>query len=444
MINITKHHDTHQPQTGAIVESLRRNNYNRKKIMDHTSQADISKFFIAGINYKKTDATVRGMFAINNDQYANILTLAPAYGLHSLFIISTCNRTEIYGFADNAGQLINLLCTQTTGDAANFSRLAYIKNGIEAVEHLFEVGAGLDSQILGDYEITGQLKQSVKFAKGYNFVNSFLERLVNSVFQSSKMIRNETALSSGTVSVSYAAVEYIKKHINLCSGRKILVVGIGKIGRNTCKNLVDYLGTTNITLINRSEEKAAELAAELGLTYAPIEELATQVESADVILVAANAAEPIILKSHLEHKNTKLVIDLSIPYNVEVRAAELANISLVNVDMLSKINDDTLLKRRAEIPKAKCIIAQNMAGFMDWYTMRKNAPALNAIKSKLVYLYMQHFSENKGDPDKCPVIAAEKKIQKVINGLAGKMRGESQHGCNYIAALNEFIVSVDH
>jgi glutamyl-tRNA reductase len=412
--------------------------------MDQTSQADISKFFIAGINYKKTDATVRGMFAINNNQYANILTLAPAYGLHSLFIISTCNRTEIYGFADNAGQLINLLCTQTTGDAANFSRLAYIKNGIEAVEHLFEVGAGLDSQILGDYEITGQLKQSVKFAKGYNFVNSFLERLVNSVFQSSKMIRNETALSSGTVSVSYAAVEYIKKHINLCSGRKILVVGIGKIGRNTCKNLVDYLGTTNITLINRSEEKAAELAAELGLTYAPIEELATQVESADVILVAANAAEPIILKSHLEHKNTKLVIDLSIPYNVEVRAAELANISLVNVDMLSKINDDTLLKRRAEIPKAKCIIAQNMAGFMDWYTMRKNAPALNAIKSKLVYLYMQHFSENKGDPDKCPVIAAEKKIQKVINGLAGKMRGESQHGCNYIAALNEFIVSVDH
>jgi len=137
--------------------------------MDRTSQADISKFFIAGVNYKKTDATIRGMFAINTDQYANILTLAPASGLHSLFIISTCNRTEIYGFADNAGQLINLLCTQTTGDAATFTGLAYIKNGIQAIEHLFEVGAGLDSQILGDYEITGQLKQSVKFAKGYNF-----------------------------------------------------------------------------------------------------------------------------------------------------------------------------------------------------------------------------------------------------------------------------------
>ncbi|MBB3058787.1 glutamyl-tRNA reductase [Mucilaginibacter gotjawali] len=412
--------------------------------MDHTSQADISKFFIAGINYKKTDAAIRGMFAINNDQYANILTIAPESGLHSFFIISTCNRTEIYGFADNVGQLINLLCTQTTGDSETFNRLAYIKNGADAVEHLFEVGAGLDSQILGDYEITGQLKQSIKFAKGYNFINCFLERLVNSVFQSSKMIRNETALSSGTVSVSYAAVEYIKENINLCAGRKILVIGIGKIGRNTCKNLVDYLGTTNITLINRSEEKAAELAAELGLAYAPIEDLAAEIKNADVILVAANAAEPIVLKSHLEGKNTKLVVDLSIPYNVEASAGELPNVSLVNVDALSKINDNTLMKRRAEIPKVKCIIAQNMAGFMDWYMMRKNAPALHAIKSKLVYLYMQHFSDIKGDADKCPVMAAEKKIQKVINGIAGKMREEKQHGCNYIEAINDFIVSVNN
>jgi len=412
--------------------------------MDHFSQADISNFFVAGINYKKTDATIRGMFAINNDKYANILTLAPSFGLHSLFIISTCNRTEIYGFAENAGQLIDLLCTQSTGSKKTFESLAYIKNGIAVVEHLFEVGAGLDSQILGDYEITGQLKQSVKFAKNYNFINCFLERLVNSVFQSSKMIRNETVLSSGTVSVSYAAVEYIRENIKKCAGRKILVVGIGKIGRNTCKNLVDYLETTNITLINRSEEKAAELAAELGLKYTPIEDLSAQIESSDVILVAANAAEPIVLTSHLQNKGYKLIVDLSIPYNVEASAANLPNISLINVDALSKINDETLLKRSAEIPKVKCIIAQNMAGFIDWYTMRKNAPALNAIKSKLAYLYMQHFSEIKGDPDKCPVIAAEKKIQKVINGLAGKMRGENQHGCHYLEALNEFIVSVDN
>src|SRR5260370_42148231 len=105
--------------------------------------AELSKFFIAGINYKKTDAAIRGMFAINNEQYTNILNLAPAHNLHSLFIISTCNRTEIYGFADDATRLIDLLCTQTTGNKETFAGLAYIKNGIDAVEHLFDVGAGL-------------------------------------------------------------------------------------------------------------------------------------------------------------------------------------------------------------------------------------------------------------------------------------------------------------
>jgi len=411
--------------------------------MNPSSTTDISKFFVAGINYKKTDATVRGMFAINKDQYENILRLAPLYHLDSLFIVSTCNRTEIYGFANDVSTLVDLLCTQTTGSAETFTGLAYIKNGVEAIEHLFEVGAGLDSQILGDYEITGQLKQAVKISKAYNFINCFLERLVNSVFQSSKMIRNETALSSGTVSVSYAAVEYIKQNIHLCTGRKILVVGIGKIGRNTCKNLVDYLGTTNITLINRSEDKAAELAGELGLHFAPIGELTTQVEASDVILVASNAPEPVILASQLEHTGTKLIVDLSIPCNVEPAAAGLQHISLVNVDALSKINDETILKRKAEIPRVRCIIAQNIAAFMEWHQTRQYAPTLNAIKLKLGYLYLQHFSSVKGDPSKCPVMSAEKKIQQVINGLAGKMRGQNQRGCQYLEAINEFLVSVD-
>src|SRR5450432_4021979 len=223
---------------------------------------DISRFFIAGINYKKTDAAIRGQFAVSHDQYEKILALAPAHGLSELFILSTCNRTEIVGFAEDAAQLIALLCTQTAGTMETFWELAYCKNGQGALEHLFGVAAGLDSQILGDYEIVGQLKQAVKFARERGFIGSFLERLVNCVLQSSKVIKNKTALSGGTVSVSFAAVQYIKENVEIAAGKKILLIGTGKIGRNTCKNLVDYLGTTNITLINRSEEKAAELAAE--------------------------------------------------------------------------------------------------------------------------------------------------------------------------------------
>src|SRR5271169_1553723 len=165
-------------------------------------RVDISNFFIAGINYKKTDAETRGQFAINNDQYENIIDLAPLYNLDALFVLSTCNRTEIFGFAESPSQLIDLLCTQTTGDKKTFTRLAYIKSGEQAVEHLFNVSAGLDSQILGDYEIIGQLKRAVKFSKDRGFINCFLERLINCVLQSSKTIKNDTALSGGTVSVS--------------------------------------------------------------------------------------------------------------------------------------------------------------------------------------------------------------------------------------------------
>ncbi|MEJ7679608.1 MAG: hypothetical protein WKG06_17455 [Segetibacter sp.] len=203
----------------------------------------ISKFFLAGINYKKTEAVVRGQFAINNDQYANILNIAPSLGLFELFILSTCNRTEIYGSADNPSQLINILCTQTTGTKEIFSELCYVKQGDDAIQHFFEVGAGLGSQILGDYEIIGQIKLAVKFAKERGFVSAFSERLVNSVIQSTKVVKNQTALSGGTVSVSFAAVQYIKKNVSKIGSKNILLLGVGKIGRNTCKNLVDYLHT---------------------------------------------------------------------------------------------------------------------------------------------------------------------------------------------------------
>src|SRR5688572_4605924 len=196
----------------------------------------ISNFYVAGINYKKSDASVRGQFAICNEQYSRILERAEEQGLDEVFIISTCNRTEIYGFAYCSHQLVELLCTETAGDVDCFKQSAYIKTGEEAIEHLFTVGAGLDSQILGDYEIVGQIKSAVKFAKEQGFVGAFTERLCNCVLQSSKLVKNNTELSGGTVSVSFAAVQYIRQAVADPSSKNILLLGTGKIGRNTCKN----------------------------------------------------------------------------------------------------------------------------------------------------------------------------------------------------------------
>jgi glutamyl-tRNA reductase len=322
--------------------------------------------------------------------------------------------------------------------------IAYAKKGNEAVEHLFNVAAGLDSQILGDYEIIGQIKKAVKFSKEYNFMGACLERLVNTVLQSSKLIKNTTSLSGGTVSVAFAAVQYIKEKVSNVSDKKILLLGTGKIGRNVCKNLVDYLEAKDIILINRTGGKAAELANELGLQYASLEELPKQIDEADIILVATNSADPVIFESHVVNSGNKLIIDLSIPYNVEKNAQNLANITLVNVDELSKIKDETLHKREAEIPKAKAIISNHIKDFMEWYAMRKNVPVLKAVKDKLRTINSSRLFNNSTAAQaqaKITYLNPEEKIQKVINGMAIKMRNQNQRGCYFIEAINEFMAT---
>ncbi len=399
----------------------------------------IDNFWVVGINYKKTDASVRGLFAVNGEQYNEALTNAPTHGLSELFILSTCNRTEIYGFANSAQQLANLLCSVCTGDAATFAQLSYAKSGCAAFEHLYHVAAGLDSQILGDYEILGQIKTAVKHAKAGNFIGAFTERLVNSALQASKAIKTYTELSGGTVSVSFAAVQYIKQYVEAAAGnindKKIVLLGTGKIGRITCRNMKDYLGTQNITLINRTEETAKELATELDLRYAPIETLNEELKDADIILVSTNAVAPVVMKEHLEGKGAKLVIDMSVPCNVAIEAQQLESITFVDVDMLSKIKDETLQNRKAEIPKAVSIINEHINEFRTWYDMRKHVPVLIAVKDKLKGLNIESAEET----PTAEAIVPDEKIQKVINTLATRMRSDNTHGCHYIQAINDYI-----
>ena len=416
-------------------------NLNRSTLMKANTTRELYKFHVAGINYKKTDASIRGEFAIGKDEYAALLDLAPFYGIEEVFILSTCNRTEIYGFGETARELIELLCARTVGSISTFCSLSYTKSGIEAVQHLFEVGAGLDSQILGDYEIIGQLKQAVKYARERLFIGNFLDRVTNTVLQSSKTIKNQTSLSSGTVSVSFAAVQYIKENIQQVNDKPILLIGTGKIGRNTCKNIIDYLGTTNITLVNRTDATAHELANELGLKSGSLADLPLLVQDAAIILVATNSQSPTLLYNHLKDSGPKLIIDLSIPYNVETSVAELPGVTLINVDELSRLKDKTLLKRKAEMPKARMIIEKHIGEFLEWYEMRRRVPMLRAVKLRLetlssCRLYSTYSSLHSLTS---PVADSNEQIRQVINSMALKMRSQDLHGCQYIEAVHDFI-----
>lgn len=409
--------------------------------MNRNKLTDLSKFFVAGINYKKTDTSVRGSFAIGHEQYENLLQSANTRGLNELFVLSTCNRTEIYGFAETSDQLITLLSDHTQGSKELFESLAYCKSGIDAIRHLFQVSAGLDSQILGDYEIVGQIRQAVKFARERKFIHSFMERIVNSVLQSSKVIKNETELSGGTVSVSFTAVQFIRERWQSIDDKKILLLGVGKIGRSTCKNLIEYLGTKEITLINRTEEKAADLASELGLRFASADQLEELLAESDIVLVATNAPEPVIFKDQLENKGKKLILDLSIPCNVEKQAGDLENITLVDVDELSKLKDETLLMREKEVPKAMEIITTHLNDLMEWYEMRKHVPVLKAVKTKLKEIHNSSLIIHSSFDDAFLNNNPDEKIQRIINGMATKMRIRNQRGCHYIEAINEFIAA---
>ena len=428
---------------------------------------NISDFWVTGLNYKKTDASIRGLFSVNNDQYTELFAKAAEFGISEFFILSTCNRTEIYGFGNNVNQLVDFLCSVGGGDTDTFLNLSYTKNGYDAISHLFQVGAGLDSQILGDYEILGQLKNAVKFAKAGGFIGAFTERLVNAVIQASKAIKTHTALSGGTVSVSFAAIQYIREFFEgpsltpnmTCpstshlmtdpargstvaspvSDKKIVLVVTGKIGKSTCRNLIDYLGTHNITLINRTEETAVSLAHELKLHSAPMEALESEIQNADIILVSTSATEPVILKRQLEGHGSKLIIDLSVPCNVEATAKELPGITVVDVDLLSKIKDETLQNRKSEVPKAIAIIDEHIAEFKEWYDMRKHVPVLKEVKSKLEGIHIDPIFLNGEVLNTAEYEIDEEKIQKVINSLATKIRHNNTLGCNYIQAINEFI-----
>ena len=264
--------------------------------------------------------------------------------------------------------------------------------------------------------------------------------MINSVLQASKNIRTNTFLSGGTVSVSFAAIQYIKSTCAGSHGKSILLLGAGKIGSNTCKNLACYLPGTPVKLLNRTTEKARELANEFGFAYDDFENIHACINEADIIVVATNSNEPLIFKEYFSENTEKLIIDFSVPSNVEEEVKKLKMVTCINVDDLAKIKDETLQKRVGEIPHVREIITQHLNAFLQWHGMRTHIAVLKDVKDKLLTLRPHQVKISDGPS--C-TFSAEDKIQKVISGMAVKMRKHNQPGCHYIEAINDFISTAE-
>jgi len=340
-------------------------------------------FYSVGLSYKKADAEVRGQFSLDAVAKTRLLEQAKSEGIESLIVTSTCNRTEIYGFAEHPFQLIKLICDNSNGSVDAFQKVGFVYKNQEAINHMFRVGTGLDSQILGDFEIISQIKTSFAHSKSFSLANAFLERLVNAVIQASKKIKNETEISSGATSVSFASVQYIIKNVEDIGNKNILLFGTGKIGRNTCENLVKHTKNEHITLINRTKDKAEKLAGKLNLIVKDYSELHLELQKADVVVVATGAQNPTVDKAILNLKKPLLILDLSIPKNVHENVEELEGVTLIHMDYLSQLTDETLENRKLHIPAAEAIIEEVKEEFITWTKGRKFAPTINALKEKL-------------------------------------------------------------
>ncbi|MCL5126801.1 glutamyl-tRNA reductase [Algibacter sp. L4_22] len=394
-------------------------------------QYNVSKssyFYAIGLSYKKADADIRGHFSLSEDGKLSLLNQAKDSKIESLVVTSTCNRTEIYGFAQHPFQLIKLLCDNTRGTVEEFQEVAYIYKNKDAISHMFRVGSGLDSQILGDFEIISQLKISAKLSRKHGLLNPFSERLINAVIQASKRIKTETEISSGATSVSFASVRYIFNAVEDISNKNILLFGTGKIGRNTCENLVKHTKNEHITLINRTKTKAEQIAGKFNLVVKDYSNLQEEITDSDILIVATGAQRPTIDKHIIQNNRPLLILDLSIPKNVDENVLELEGVKLVHLDHLSQITDQTLEARKEHIPSAEAIIEEVKTEFNNWLETRKFAPTIKALKHKLNDFAMAEldtqrkkmsdFNESQAE------IISSNIIQKITNHFAHHLKDD--------------------
>ena len=409
--------------------------------MEQLGSTKKTSFYVIGISYKKADAKLRGDFSLSPTKKARLLNQAKTSGIQSIVATSTCNRTEIYGFVNDPNELVQLLCNNTVGAIEAFEPVAYTLKDSLAIEHMFRVGAGLDSQILGDFEIISQLKSSARVSKKYGLLDAFLERLINSVIQASKRIKTETKLSSGATSVSFASVQYILKSVKDVTTKNILLFGTGKIGRNTCENLIKHTKNEHITLINRTRDRAEKIAGKFKVLVKDYSQLPEEIKNTDILIVATGAQNPTVDKQLIQNKKELLILDLSLPKNVDENVKDLKNVTLTHLDELSNITDETLNKRKEFIPLAEAIIEEIKSAFLAWLEYRKFAPTIKALKEKLNVFAeaeidvqrkkLEDFNKTQAD-----LISAQI-VQKITNHFAHHLKQEASSGKKSLELIQE-------
>jgi glutamyl-tRNA reductase len=339
------------------------------------------------LSYKTAPIAVREQVSLNESATKQLLNFLRDFTQATeVLIVSTCNRTEIYYVSetDLSKEILKglaLVKNTQNGFEEYFTKF----DGIQAVKHLFEVAIGLDAQVIGDLQISGQVKNAYQWTADENMAGPFLHRLMHTIFFCNKRVVQETSFRDGAASISYAAKELADDVTTGVLLPKVLVVGVGEIGQDVCLNLVNTR-LKNVTILNRTSEKAEKLAAKCGFNFGPIENLETEIAKADIIISSVSGTEPLINGSLVRRLNIvshKYFIDLSIPRSIEPAIDDLPGVIVYNLDDLQEKTNEAVQRRRAAVPHVQSIINEAISEFEDWSKEMIVSPTIQKLKNSL-------------------------------------------------------------
>jgi len=370
---------------------------------------------LIGINHRTALLDVREKLWFSDAELPPTLTQLKNQFFTECFIVSTCNRTELYGIMDvqklqgNSESIVKkagqALVEAKSASGTVLPQHLYRSFGCKAAAHLFKVASGADSMVIGDIQILNQIKTHFNLATAEGTVGTFLNRLVQTALRVGKRSRAETTISEGAVSVSYAAVELASKIFSNLSEKRVLLIGAGETGELAAKNLVGR-GVASLSIANRTRSKAEELVQELGGAVVEYDHVEDALPGVDVLITSVSSPQYILAQDQLRRvmkarsNAPLLVIDIGVPRNVHPDVNKLENVFLHDVDSLSRIVDQNLARRKAALAPVNAIVLEELIGMRQWFESLQVNPTISdlhayfeTVRSDEVKKHINRFSE---------------------------------------------------
>jgi glutamyl-tRNA reductase len=351
------------------------------------------QLLLVGISHRTAPVELRERVDFHARGIADALRALAARGsAREAVVVSTCNRAEVYVACDDTAatrqDLVRFVSEFNGVPAADVAPHIYDVSDLDAARHLFRVAAGLDSLVVGEPQILGQVKDAHTVATEARTAGPVLNRLFHSSFAVGKRVRSETGLGSGAVSVSYAAVALARKIFGDLTGRSVAVIGAGEMGKLTALHMKSH-ALSRITIVSRTMAHAARTAEAIGgASTAPWEELDAVLGASDIVITATGAAAPILTKAHIDsvmrpRRNRPLfIIDIAMPRDVDVAAGEIEQVFLYNIDDLQATVRENLARRASEVARAEAIVNDEVEKFGGWLRARGAIPTVVALRER--------------------------------------------------------------